>query len=352
MNVSSNILPTVKNVFLNVWTKCLFLLFLGGNIVAQDIHFSQLEASPLNLNPAETGYFKADHRAVVNYRNQWASVTVPYKTFSASYENLQKKWLKDKAHIGLGLLFNSDVAGDGNMGTIQVKLSPALHYKPLLDSSLYISFGFNIAYNQHTLDYERLIFDNQYNGIQYDANIQSSENFSGEQFSFVDVSLGLRFTYYIKASIPLHLGLVFNHLNKSKQGFMQAKEDALKGKFNTYLSSDISLSRYWEMKPMAFYYRQGRYNELILGVLLSKKINDINFRYFNFGLFSRSQDALIFRIGMNYQSFDIGFSYDLNYSKLRVASHGVGAFEISLRALFFNPIRYEPCRNQQCPVFL
>ncbi len=343
---------TIRVYFLGGLVAVVFLFFSVTEVAAQDIHFSQLDASPLNLNPAETGLFNADHRVVANYRNQWASVTVPYKTFSASYENLQKKWLKDIAYVGMGLLFNSDVAGDGNMGTVQVKLSPALHYKPLLDSTLRISLGFNVAYNQYTLDYERLTFGSQYNGLHYDANMQSGEDFSGEQFGFVDMSVGAYFTYYIKTIYPIHLGLVFNHLNKSKQGFTQAKGDALKGKFNTYISSEIPLSRYWEISPMVFYFRQGRYNELIGGVLLTKKINDINFKYFSFGLFNRSGDAIIFRIGLNYQSLDIGFSYDLNYSKLRVASNGVGAFEISLRSLLYNPKRYEPYRNQQCPVFL
>ncbi len=350
MYCRSNILFTIKNFLLG--SLFVMVFFLGDDAVAQDIHFSQLDASPLNLNPAETGLFEADHRVVANYRNQWASVTVPYKTFSASYENLQKQWLKDIAHVGLGLLFNSDVAGDGNMGTVQIKFSPALHYKPLMDSSLYISLGFNVAYNQYSLDYGRLTFDNQYNGLQYDANIYSGEDFSREQFGFVDMSVGAYLTYYIKEIYPIHLGVAFNHLNKSKQGFMQVKENILKGKFNAYISSDIPLSRYWELRPMVFSYLQGRSVELVGGALLTKKINDVNFKYFNFGLFNRNYDAIIFRVGINYQSFDIGFSYDLNYSKLRVASHGAGAFEISLRSLLYNPTRYEPYRNQQCPVFL
>lgn len=36
----------------------------------QDPHFSQYDATPLIVNPANAG-LKHDLRAVVNYRNQW-----------------------------------------------------------------------------------------------------------------------------------------------------------------------------------------------------------------------------------------------------------------------------------------
>ncbi len=335
--------------------KCLivtFLLAFSLITYAQDIHFSQTSSSVLNLSPAETGDFNADHRFVANYRNQWASVTVPYKTFSASYENKQTKWLKKFGNIGLGVLFNSDVAGDGNMGTIQAKFSSAFHYRPLLDSALYMSFGFNVAYNQYSLDYDRLIFDNQYNGTQYDPAIYNNEDFYAERFNFMDVSLGVKFKYFISPSVRADLGLVFNHLNKPKQAFSQVQSNALDGKFNTYLGLEIPLSETWLSKPILFYYWQGKFNELFYGVIFQKQLEHINFRSINFGLFNRTSDALVFRLGFDYQSFDIGFSYDLNYSKLSVASRGVGAFELSLIYLMHNPLRYEYRHNNQCPVFL
>src|SRR3954471_19404848 len=56
------------------------------NIIAQDIHFSQFNRSPLNLNPANTGLFDGDFRFSGIHRNQWKSVTVPYKTFSGAFD--------------------------------------------------------------------------------------------------------------------------------------------------------------------------------------------------------------------------------------------------------------------------
>jgi type IX secretion system PorP/SprF family membrane protein len=250
------------------------------------------------------------------------------------------------------LLFNSDVAGDGNFGTVQIKLSLAYHYLNLLDSALDVSLGLNVGYNQHSLDFHELYFDNQYNGSFYDPSMQTNENFSGEQFSFIDFSLGFKATYRIKNKIPVHLGLVFNHLNRPNQSFYGDEINDLEGKFNTYLALEYPLNKYWTAIPSLYYYHQGTYDELFYGIMLEKELNNISFRSINFGFTNRQSDALIFRIGFEYESFDVGFSYDYNYSSLKVASNSVGAFELSIIYLMYNPTKYERVYNRQCPVFM
>ena len=51
-----------------------------ASVSAQDIHFSQFFATPL-LNPANSGRHDGRWRAGLNYRNQWQSVTAPWRTF-------------------------------------------------------------------------------------------------------------------------------------------------------------------------------------------------------------------------------------------------------------------------------
>src|ERR1051325_12052501 len=83
---------------------------------AQDIHFSQFNSSPLNINPALTGLFNSDYRIIGNYRSQWSSVTVPFLTYSASADmNIRVNRQRDV--IGIGVLFNGDKAGDSEYGT-------------------------------------------------------------------------------------------------------------------------------------------------------------------------------------------------------------------------------------------
>ena len=60
------------------------LISVISNSWGQDIHFSQFYAAPHTLNPALTGSFDGDWRFAGNYRNQWKSVTEPFKTLALS----------------------------------------------------------------------------------------------------------------------------------------------------------------------------------------------------------------------------------------------------------------------------
>ena len=90
----------------------MILLLITSEVNAQDPHFSQFYMSPLTLNPAVTGMFNAKARFTANYRNQWASVTVPYQTFSASGEGSFFREQLGGDYAGFGLIALNDVAGD------------------------------------------------------------------------------------------------------------------------------------------------------------------------------------------------------------------------------------------------
>lgn len=70
---------------------------------AQDVHFSQIQESPLWLNPANAGFMDGYFRAVANYRNQWASMGKAYQTMAVSVDASVLKSKKSKAYLGLGL---------------------------------------------------------------------------------------------------------------------------------------------------------------------------------------------------------------------------------------------------------
>src|SRR4051812_45005783 len=92
------------------------LLSLCSFLHAQDIHFSQFNASPINLNPALAGVFDGDYRFAGNYRNQWLAIPVPYKTYSLSTD-MKLPYKIGKGALGAGILFNTDKAGDSEFGT-------------------------------------------------------------------------------------------------------------------------------------------------------------------------------------------------------------------------------------------
>ncbi|MCK6693073.1 MAG: type IX secretion system membrane protein PorP/SprF, partial [Thermoanaerobaculia bacterium] len=105
---------------------CRFLLLLVTALPAislsgQDIHFSQVGNSPLNLSPGLNGVFGGDMRFIANYRNQWRSVRVPYNTFSGTIENkfYYNREKYDRYFTG-SLLFNYDRQGSLKLTSLQI----------------------------------------------------------------------------------------------------------------------------------------------------------------------------------------------------------------------------------------
>ena len=64
----------------------MLLMGLGGQLCAQDIHFSQFFEAPLLRNPSLAGLFEGDVRVQMVYRDQWNSFTNAYKSGSLNAE--------------------------------------------------------------------------------------------------------------------------------------------------------------------------------------------------------------------------------------------------------------------------
>src|SRR5664279_5216548 len=101
-----------------------YKLFLIGiaiqfsfNAYSQDIGFSQFYDQPLLRNPALAGIFTGDMRVTASYRNQWQSVTVPYRTFGLSSEIRFPLHIMKGANLTLGLQLLRDVAGTSEFST-------------------------------------------------------------------------------------------------------------------------------------------------------------------------------------------------------------------------------------------
>ena len=62
------------------------MLVMAFAVQGQDIHFSQVDADPMLLNPAYAGFYQGAGRFGMLYRNQWATVSIPYQTFAFSGE--------------------------------------------------------------------------------------------------------------------------------------------------------------------------------------------------------------------------------------------------------------------------
>ena len=137
-----------------------------SSALAQDVHFSQIHASPTILNPAMTGLTNSDIRFTLNTKSQWNSVTTAYRTLAGTMD-LKIGYLPNGDVIGGGLLLSTDKAGDLEFKTNAVGLS--LSYMKSLDKGQnFVAFGLTNSFVTNSVDYSKIVaFDLLKSPVQY-----------------------------------------------------------------------------------------------------------------------------------------------------------------------------------------
>ncbi|MBI5220069.1 MAG: PorP/SprF family type IX secretion system membrane protein [Bacteroidia bacterium] len=325
----------MKKIILSV-----LILICIWNIQAQDIHFSQWDAAPLFLNPALTGGYNGNHRAILNYREQWKSVAYPYKTVAFQYDGTYfKKLFNFKDKLNLGFSFFSDKAGEGNMGITQATIYSSF-YKGF-KNTYGLTAGFQLGYSQNSLNIANLTWDNQNDGGIYNPDLPSGEPQYNNKFSFIDIGTGLCWDYRPHKLFAYNLGLSIQHVQPTEIKYYNEKEILFR-KFTIHGTMETKFKKSDAIFYPAFIYRkQGPSQEFIYGTMIKYQLSEekhdgkILDAAVQFGVFHRWNDAFVFVAKLSYMHFTFGISYDTNYSKLSNVSNYKGGIELSL--LYISP---------------
>ncbi|MFH1319097.1 MAG: PorP/SprF family type IX secretion system membrane protein [Bacteroidota bacterium] len=334
---------------------CVMILNLCNLCFGQDIHFSQFSSSPSTLNPASTGIINGNFRAVCNYKDQWRSFNFPYKTISGSYDMPFYRDLITDGSLGAGISFISDKAGDLDFGTIQVNLSVSANKS--LDKNNNLSLGLQGGFAQRSIasDGAKQHWSNQYDPAStegYDPITPSGETNPMENFSYGDFATGILWNY-TGNTLKAHAGIALFHLNKPKQSFFSTNEK-LYSKLVIHGGSKIDMKNSnVSFLPRILILTQGPTHEINLGALIkyrlqekSKYTGEIDEMAVYFGGWYRFSDAFILNAGLDFKNFALGISYDVNVSKLNVATASRGGFEFSL--IYIQP--FAASRNTASPL--
>lgn len=331
----------------------IFLVFLSFLIKAQDVHFSQYNGSVANLSPGFTGFFDGDYRINAIYRSQWLSVPVPYSTFSLAGDMrvFPKKLLHDC--IGVGVFINSDKAGDASYGTNQIYFSGSYIHKPKKDSALLISAGISAGLSSLGFNFNKMTFDNQYDGLGYNSNYGTGELFAKTSTLYFDVNIGFAAQYSFSQFTKLTYGLSFNHITNPNITYQSNVLSKLDGKVSNFISFTSPL----KSNPKLFvtgellYSRQGKYQEFVPGANLGYMVDKMKNNSVSLGFYFRAKDAFISRLGYTYQTTTAGISYDLNTSKFIAATNRRGAIEFYVVHII-KKVTPVIIKKRVCPVFM
>ncbi len=332
------------------------LLLSSASLLAQDVHFSQSTEAPLLLNPSQAG-MGHDVLVTMNYKSQWKSVTTPYTTINvgADFSLLGKA---NDNHMGLGVNFFSDKAGNGSMSTTFGSLIISGVLKPA-DNNL-ISAGISCGFGQRSLNYTILTWDNQYDGAAFNSALGSGEPTTFGNHTMLDVSAGVSWYYGDKTSTIssndariFAFGFALHHINKPVYSFYGDTDYRLPMKFVAHGKADIGIKNYsLILEPSYLVMIQGGHHEITPGMMVkytpreaSRYTGRIKASAFCLGGYFRHKDALVACMRYEYSYWSAGFSYDINISNLTTASSAKGGFEISLRFMSPDPFGHKNSRR-------
>ncbi len=309
-----------------------FLFLPAPFVCAQDVHFSQPYSTPIFINPAMTGFSNSDMRINLNHREQWRSVTVPFQTLAVSLDApfLKRKFQRDVFAIGLMLV--GDRAGDSEFGTTQAEL--ALSYIKALGGSnrTFIGFGARGGYTQWTINYEKLNFDQQYNGFFFDPTLPTGEYSLSSSLSYYDFTAGMHFSHQFSHFEILSVGYSLSHLSRPDISLIGDQSVRLPMRHALYSTYEREVRPAIYIQPSAYFFLQNNFREVLLGITIKQEriSNPDSYYALYYGVHSRAVDAAVLFFGSDKRNMNMGFSYDINYSLLRQASKAMGGFEISL----------------------
>lgn len=312
------------------FTCILFLWLVAAyQLQAQDIHFSQYYSTPLTINPSYTGSFSGDYRLGLNYRQQWGSVTVPYKTFDFYGDMSFNKNFLHRNYFSAGLFLVSDRAGDGDLSVNKIMASGSYHLSFDDDKTNFLSFGIQAGFVQKSVNFSKFYFDNQWADAGFDLGLPSGENYTAQQTSYPDVNAGISYSYSGSEKISFYTGLAFYHLFRPSDSFYGNTENRLGIRPAINAGAVIKLNDQVYVYPSVMYMSQKKAHEFLAGSMVSYELNTVSSNQLFAGLFARFGDAIIPAIGYQFEHWRAVLNYDVNTSSLKTASGGKGAFELS-----------------------
>ena len=308
--------------------------------------------------PAVCGLFSGNFRAQNIIRNHWPRLTVPYNTYGLSVEtrapfcgggDLENFWT-----IGGQLTF--DQAGDSRLTRWQGQVAIGRHQTLSYDrgDALIVSFipGF---VNSH-FDPTHLRWDDQYVNGSYNPGM-TNQVLKTSNITYGELGAGIVYTSPISEDASFYVGgslyhLLLFSLSNSSSSFNINSDVTSKPNAKWLLNGGMEM-RVNQQRVNIFgdYIRQGafkptksdtttaikagKYSTFLAGAMItfnpkSGETSDEDKTSISFGATYRWDDAIAPLVRLEHHQFNFGLSYDINISRLTVASKGVGGFELTM----------------------
>jgi len=331
----------------------LILVFLVPVVLSgQDSQFSMFYANPLYVNPALAGT-APDTRAGINHRILWPSLPQAFTSTSASIDHHS-----EPLNSSFGFLVHKDSEGSADLN----------------NTSFYFTYGYEVQVSDKFVARPALQFGHVFRGFDQSQLVFSDQIEFGldgtptqdpgiaaiQLNSFWDFNMGV-----LIYTEKYWFGAAAHHLTEPNVSVASA-EDQLSVRYTFHFGTRLPLgnkifrgSIFPTVAPNFIYKRQGNFEQFQGGasfhlrpVIFGAYYRGLPFTQRSFGQIN--QDAIILEIGLEYDAFEFGYSFDISLSRLDAVNAG-GAHEFSLQYRFSIPYKKRISRVNRrlpCPAFV
>ncbi|WP_461452538.1 PorP/SprF family type IX secretion system membrane protein [Mucilaginibacter sp.] len=320
-----------------IFFTVMILAVLNG--FSQDHLYSQFFNAPVYLNPALNGQFEGDFRANFIYRTQYTTSGSPSTYFTASMD-----YNIPQFGGGIGIIFNRSSEGNDFLNTNNIA---GIYSYSVGNDDYILSFGLQAGISNQSIDYSKLVFDDQINPT---IGIIPGTSSSADALAFNN-------KYYFDTGAGINLvvgnfmaGAAFQHLNGPNDSFTGTPVK-LPLRSTAYVTYRLDLNSSDNMDeddksyviPSVVFYKQAQSQSTSAGV-------EYKHRSVSAGLWYRSGGqsgpsavvvSLIFDLFVNKETrekFRLGVSHDAPVSGINYGGTS-GSSEGSINYQTINPNR-------------
>jgi type IX secretion system PorP/SprF family membrane protein len=310
-----------------------------------DPHFSQFYAYPMWLNPGLTGVMDGGERVTAIYRNQWSAVMTPFTTTGLSAD------INTSKNLNLGANFLNQSAGDAGYQYLNAYLTAA--YSGVRfgkDNTQQITIGIQAGLLSRRFDPSKFQFGDQWNTVTgYDPGVTSPDQLTKTSASILDAGAGISyFDGDPEKKISFFGGMAAFHLTRPQDPFISnSVKKYLPVRTVLHGGARISMTENFSLTPNLLYMQQGQSREWMIGFFGQMRANESTDLLL--GANFRAGDAISPYLGVAFQNFVLGTSYDITISDLAKAVPGTNSIEVSLT--YIGRKSGKPLRYLSCPRF-
>lgn len=318
--------------------RILFLLVSVTQIsLAQDIHFTMFDLSPLTLNPALIGDFNGTFRVTGNYRIQWPTIA-KYTTPSYGIDAPLFTGLRKDDWISVSLAVAQDKSGESAFQTKRTSAWLGGSYHAVLNKKTGSILSLGVQSGSTTRGYLGTPrFGDPTDPVYQASSPSTGGNKLTNKKSNNDLNIGLLYRTSLNKEQTsfLNMGVSMYHLSISKKNAQTNQGGAVNNPKQSTLLNAHAQVRIQSSDILAFipgvviHSLKGNFEVAgqLKGELLINKEMDFAIQA---GAGYRVGDAAFAIFGARYKDFIGGLAYDFNLSGATQSTSGVGGYELGV----------------------